>query len=167
METCPLAVIGILHTARVDVEATPVQAGLNRDEHGVVEIGEEYVEGLSGLADFDYVWLLTWLGNSAAADEISPSLTQVPFLLRSSGREMGVFATRGPRRINPIGLSLVRLVELDGRMLRFAGVDMIDATPVIDVKPYVAAFDRPPGDARSGWFDSVDLSAPVTPADLA
>jgi tRNA (adenine37-N6)-methyltransferase len=63
---------------------------------------------------------------------------------------MGILATRGPRRINPIGLSLVRLLGVDGASVRFAGVDFVDGTPVLDVKPYVARFDRPPGDVRCG-----------------
>jgi tRNA (Thr-GGU) A37 N-methylase len=79
---------------------------------------------------------------------------------------MGVLATRGPRRINPIGLSLVRLLGVDGRLVRFAGVDMIDGTPVLDLKPYVTRFDRPPGEPRSGWFDSIDFVEGATPNDL-
>ena len=83
---------------------------------------------------------------------------------------MGVFATRGPRRINPIGLSLVRLLAVDGREIRFAGVDMVDRTPVIDIKPYVARFDQPHADGqppvRCGWFDEVEIADRVTPAEL-
>ena len=60
---------------------------------------------------------------------------------------------RGPRRPNPIGLSLVRIVAIDGHTLRFAGVDLIDGTTVLDVKPYVTAFDEPAGEVRCGWFD--------------
>jgi tRNA-Thr(GGU) m(6)t(6)A37 methyltransferase TsaA len=167
--SCPLPVIGILRTGRATTEATPVQAGLNRTEEGAFEVGEQFVAGLAGLvgpAGFDYAWLLTWLGDSAFADENEPPLTQVPFLLRPSGRTMGVFATRSPRRINPIGLSLVRLLGVDGRTVRFAGVDMIDGTPVIDLKPYVTTFDRPAGEPRCGWFDEIDLVDGITPADL-
>jgi tRNA (adenine37-N6)-methyltransferase len=172
---CPLPVVGTIHTARTSLADTPVQSSLNRSEHGTIVIAEEFAAGLAGLTDagqfhgFDYAWLLTWLGDSADAALEPPSLTQVPFLLRSRGHSMGIFATRGPRRINPIGLSLVHLLGVDGRVIRFAGVDMIDGTPVLDLKPYVARFDRPPaelGEVRSGWFDSVDLVEGVTPADL-
>ena len=174
-EACPLPVIGVARTARSSRETTPVQSSLNRDEVGVVEVAEQYAEGLDGLSGFDYVWLLAWLGSASSEQPGSLSgtaggevpLRQVPFLLQPEGREMGVFATRGPRRVNPIGLSLVRLLEVDGRRLRFAGVDLVDGTPILDIKPYVVQFDRPRGEPRSGWFDSVPLRDEVTPADLA
>jgi tRNA-Thr(GGU) m(6)t(6)A37 methyltransferase TsaA len=172
MTSCPLPVIGVIRSARTDRASTPVQAALNRSERAILEIAPEYADGLAGLtgtekfAGFDYLWLQTWLHDSAVAEDDPPALTQVPFLLRSQGRSMGIFATRGPRRVNPIGLSLVQLLEVDGRLIHFAGVDMIDGTPVLDLKPYVSHFDRPPGDPRSGWFDAVDLVEGVTPADL-
>src|SRR5262249_34243019 len=108
---CPLEVIGIVRTGRTAPASTPVQSSLNRAEHGVVDVLEPYVEGLSGLAEFDYVWLLTWLDRPDPPDSRAP-LTQVPFLLRPQQRTMGVFATRGPRRVNPIGLSLVRVLDV-------------------------------------------------------
>jgi tRNA (adenine37-N6)-methyltransferase len=63
-------------------------------------------------------------------------------------------------------LSLVRLVEVTGSRVRFAGVDLVDGTPVIDIKPYVTRFDRPPGEPRCGWFDATAMPDGVTPADL-
>lgn len=161
---CPLDVIGVVRTARSDIETTPVQAALNRTERGTVEIFEPYVEGLSGLEGFDYAWLLTWLHRPG--DTVAAALTQVPFLLRPQQRQMGVFATRGPRRVNPIGLSLVQLLGFSGAIVAFAGVDLLDGTPVIDLKPYVTRFDRPTGEPRCGWFDTVPLPEAVTPADL-
>jgi tRNA-Thr(GGU) m(6)t(6)A37 methyltransferase TsaA len=162
---CPLDVIGIVRSGYATTEATPVQSSLNRGEHGAVDVLDPYVEGLAGLADFDYVWLLTWLHRPDARPEPVP-LTIVPFLLRPSQQTMGLFATRGPRRVNPIGLSLVRLVEVVGARLRFAGVDLLDGTPVIDIKPYVTRFDRPEGDVHCGWFDTVAMPEGVRPADL-
>jgi tRNA-Thr(GGU) m(6)t(6)A37 methyltransferase TsaA len=144
---------------------------LNGGELARLEIDDRYVDGLDGLAGFDYVWLLTWLGSdspgSQSGEDADPPLRQVPFLLGSRPQEIGVFAMRGPRRVNPIGLSLVRVVELGPSWLRFAGVDVVDGTPVVDVKPYVARFDRPPGEVRSGWFDGVDLVERSTPESLA
>jgi tRNA (Thr-GGU) A37 N-methylase len=75
-------------------------------------------------------------------------MRQVPFLFRREERAMGMFATRTPRRINPIGLSLVELLDVAGGTVRFAGVDLLDGTPVLDIKPYVTRFDRPPGEPR-------------------
>jgi tRNA-Thr(GGU) m(6)t(6)A37 methyltransferase TsaA len=141
------------------------QADLNRAEHGITEIDERYREGLDGLAEFDYAWLLSWL-HQAAEPGSGPSLRQVPFLLRAQQPTMGMFACRTPQRINPLGLSLIQVLEMTGTTMRFAGVDLLDGTPVIDLKPYVARFDRPPGEPRSGWYDRVPISDGITPAQL-
>jgi tRNA-Thr(GGU) m(6)t(6)A37 methyltransferase TsaA len=131
-----------------------------------IEIDRSYGDGLDGLAGFDYAWLLTWLHKLPEPGR-DPPLRQVPFLLRSQQREMGMFAARGPQRINPIGLSLIRLLDVTGLAIRFAGVDLVDGTPVIDLKPYVTRFDRPPGEPRCGWYDRVPISDGSTPAQLA
>jgi tRNA-Thr(GGU) m(6)t(6)A37 methyltransferase TsaA len=163
---CPLITIGIVRTDRHVTEATPVQSSLNPSEQGTIEIAEEFAAGLTGLDGFDYAWLLTWLHGPDDNREQPPPLIHVPFLLRPQRRRMGIFATRGPRRVNPIGLSLVRIIEVSGRTVRFAGVDLVDGTPVVDLKPYVTHFDRVDGEVRSGWFDDVPLPAAVTPAQL-
>jgi tRNA-Thr(GGU) m(6)t(6)A37 methyltransferase TsaA len=163
--TVPLPVIGIVRCSHTEPEATPIQAGLNRAEHGTIEIADSYREGLEGLEGFSYAWLLTWLHNPGVQAG-NPPLRQVPFLLRSQQRRMGVFATRGPRRINPIGLSLIRLLNVSGQTIQFAGVDVIDGTPVVDIKPYVTRFDRPPGDPQCGWFDQLTIADGTTPAQL-
>jgi tRNA (Thr-GGU) A37 N-methylase len=75
-------------------------------EHGTIEIAGRYQEGLDGLAEFDYAWLMTWLHRLAEPGS-DPPLRHVPFLLRGQWRPKGIFATRGPKRINPIGLSLI------------------------------------------------------------
>jgi tRNA (adenine37-N6)-methyltransferase len=161
----PLPVIGVVRTAHAELATTPIQAGLNRAEQGTLEVADTYAEGLDGLEGFGYAWLLTWLhGPGEPAGH--PPLRQVPFLLRSRPRRVGIFATRGPRRVNPIGLSLVQVLEVTGGTVRFAGVDLVDGTPVIDIKPYVARFDRPPGDPPCGWFDEVTISDGATPAGL-
>jgi tRNA (adenine37-N6)-methyltransferase len=161
----PLQVIGVVRTAHTDFAGTPIQARLNRDEQGTVEIDRSYRDGLDGLAGFDYAWLLTWLDMLPEPDG-DPPLRQVPFLLRSQQRETGIFAARGPRRINPIGLSLIRILDVTGLVIRFAGVDLLDGTPVIDLKPYVTRFDRAPGEPRCGWYDRVPISDGSTPAQL-
>jgi tRNA-Thr(GGU) m(6)t(6)A37 methyltransferase TsaA len=162
--TVPLPVIGVVRTGYPERASTPIQASLNRSGRGTVEIAPEYAEGLDGLAGFDYAWLLTWLH---LRDEPGPApLRQVPFLLRRQGRALGIFATRGPRRVNPVGLSLIQILAVAGRVVSFAGVDMVDGTPVIDLKPYVTRFDRPPGEPRCGWFDALDIPDGVTPQGL-
>src|SRR5215472_7291345 len=158
-----LPVIGVVRTAHAELGTTPIQAGLNRGERGTIEIADRYLEGLYGLAEFDYAWLVTWLHKLGEPGN-DPPLRQVPFLLQAQQRTMGMFAIRTPRRINPIGLSLIQLLEVTGPAIRFAGVDSLDGTPVIDLKPYVARFDRPPGDPRCGWYDHVPISDGITPA---
>jgi tRNA-Thr(GGU) m(6)t(6)A37 methyltransferase TsaA len=159
-----LHAIGIVRTTHTELATTPIQAGLNRAEHGTIDIDDRYQAGLAGLADFDYAWLLTWL-NRPADPGGDPPLRQVPFLMRRQQRQMGMFAIRTPRRINPIGLSLIQLLDVTGAAVRFAGVDLLDGTPVIDLKPYVARFDRPPGEPRCGWYDRVPIRDGVTPAN--
>jgi|SRR5215469_2282701 len=161
-----LSVIGVVRTSHRELDTTPIQAGLNRAEHGTIEIAEPYRDGLEGLAGFDFAWLLAWLHRPRDPDGDAP-LRQVPFLLRSQQRKMGIFATRGPRRVNPVGLSLIQLLEVTGQAIKFAGVDLLDGTPVVDIKPYVTRFDRPPGDPRCGWFDDLSIADGTTPGQLA
>jgi tRNA (adenine37-N6)-methyltransferase len=193
--TVPLPVIGVVRTGHPDPAGTPIQAGLNRAERGTLEIAEPYRDGLDGLQGFSHAWLLSWLhrpGEMAGRPGVEarrpgvearrpdeagrseepgrggePAMRQVPFLLRGQGREVGVFATRTPRRINPIGLSLIELLAVTGGTVLFAGVDLVDGTPVIDLKPYVTCFDRPPGEPRCGWYDEVAMPEGSTPVRLA
>ncbi|MFZ0216998.1 MAG: tRNA (N6-threonylcarbamoyladenosine(37)-N6)-methyltransferase TrmO, partial [Candidatus Dormiibacterota bacterium] len=164
--TNPPTVIGVVRCHHTTTETTPIQAALNRAEHGTIEVDPQYREGLDGLDGFDYAWLLTWLHPPGSATRAPAPLRQVPFLLRPQQRAIGIFATRGPRRVNPIGLSLIQLLTVTGSTIRFAGVDVVDGTPVIDIKPYVSRFDRPPGDPRCGWFEDITMREAITPADL-
>jgi tRNA-Thr(GGU) m(6)t(6)A37 methyltransferase TsaA len=147
-----------------------VQSSLNPDEVGRVELVAGFADGLLELAGFDFAWLLTWLG-SVVEDRPPAGLRQVPFLLGGQGRQVGVFAMRGPHRPNPIGLHLVRVLDVTDTGFSFGGLDMVDATPVLDIKPWVAPLDLPPTGSldavRSGWFDGVDLSGSPTPSSLS
>jgi tRNA (adenine37-N6)-methyltransferase len=163
--TVPLPAIGVIRSRYTETEHTPIQAALSAGEHAAIEIDDQYVAGLDGLEDFDCAWLITWL-HQPRADAGPLQLRHIPFLLRPLQRRMGIFATRGPRRVNPIGLILIRLVQITGPTITFAGVDVIDGTPVLDIKPYMTRFDRPPGEPRCGWFDEIDISEGSTPAGL-
>jgi tRNA-Thr(GGU) m(6)t(6)A37 methyltransferase TsaA len=157
--------VGVVRSTYLRNEETPIQSALNLAATGEVELVESARPGLLGLEGFSHVWLLTWLDRPV--DPWTPvPLVQVPFLLRPTGEQKGVFATRSPRRPTPIGLSLVSLVSLSDTGFTFAGVDLMDGTPVLDIKPYVAAFDRPQGEVRSGWFDEVDPESGTRPMDL-
>lgn len=150
---------------------TPIQARRAADTTARVEVYPPFRSGLIGLDGFDYAILLTHLDRSVPPRPDPESWLVVPFLLADRGTEVGVFATRHPSRPNPIGISLVRVVAVDADGFDFAGVDVVDATPVIDITPWVPAFDtppEPPTSIRSGWYDEPVLGRPGTsPEELA
>ena len=145
--------IGVLRTGRIDRDDTPVQAAANLDEEGVAVVDERYGPALDGLSGFSHVWLLTWLSPDDEPPEVE--LQQRPFL-RPDGPPLGIFALRGPRRPVPIGLSLVEVVSVDANEVRFRGVDVIDGTLLLDLKPYFTDADFPRSDVRCGWFDDIE-----------
>lgn len=144
LSVCP---IGIIHTPHARPEETPIQPVFAEGVQGRAEIFPDHSDGLQDLDGFSHVWLLYWFHRAGA-----PRLTVQPFLQDS---EHGVFATRAPTRPNPIGLSLVRLVRREGCVLHFEDVDMLDGTPLLDIKPYVPRFDCR-ANVRTGWLESVD-----------
>ncbi|MSO48277.1 MAG: tRNA (N6-threonylcarbamoyladenosine(37)-N6)-methyltransferase TrmO [Thermoleophilia bacterium] len=150
--------IGVVRSNYVEHRLAPQQAALNPDETAWVEMVPSFAKGLRALDGFDYVWLITWLGDDAV--RTNGPLSEVPHLVAHLGHKVGTFATRGPFRPTPIGLHLVRLVSIDAVRLTFRGVDIIDGTPVLDVKPYVKEFDRPGDvDTSSGWYGLVDFES--------
>ena len=146
--------IGYVATAFADRDATPTQAPYHPEETGELVVLPEYVPALRGLEGFDFTWLIAFFDRLAGEP---PRLEEEPHPLRGTGRTFGVFATRSPARPNHLGLSRVRLLGVEGDRVRFAGVDLMDGTPVLDVKPFIAQVDVPPeGDAvRSGWLDEL------------
>lgn len=152
--------IGVVRSNYFEHRLTPQQAVLNPDETAWVEMVPSFADGLSTLDGFDYVWLITWLGDDAV--RTNGPLSEVPHLVAHLNHEVGTFATRGPFRPTPIGLHLVRLVSIEAVRLTFRGVDIIDGTPVLDVKPYVKEFDRPvDADTSSGWYGLVDFESVI------
>jgi tRNA-Thr(GGU) m(6)t(6)A37 methyltransferase TsaA len=135
--------IGIIRTPFLDTEGMPIQASAAVGVPGRIEIEAEFVEGLADLDGFSHLILVYHLHRVTAA-----RLTVTPFL---DDRPHGIFATRSPARPNPIGLSTVRLVAITGSILEVEDVDMVDGTPLLDIKPYVPAFDER-DDVRVGWF---------------
>lgn len=136
--------IGTIHTPFKQAAGTPVQGGLAGDEEGVVILDPSYQEGLADLNGFSHIILIY------AFHQIQGFKLRVrPYLDRS---ERGIFATRSPSRPNPIGMTIVRLLEVDGCRLKIKGVDMLDGTPLLDIKPSVPAFDYHES-VRCGWFE--------------
>ncbi len=146
-DTIALRPIGIIRSGHTVPEKTPVQPGFARGCTGRAEVFPEYEEGLSDIETFTHLILLYHLHEAG-----EPQLTVKPFL---DDRERGVFATRYPARPNRIGLSVVRLVRREGPVLHLEDVDILDRSPLIDIKPYVPRFDAP-ADAGGGWTDDVD-----------
>ena len=138
--------IGIIHSPFSGSAGTPIQPAFAEGAEAHVEVFEEYQDGLKDLEGFDRIWLLYWFHRARKYRlRVTPYLDTV---------ERGLFATRAPSRPNPIGLSAVRLLGIEGRTLRVADVDMLDGTPLLDIKPYARRFDQL-AVTRSGWLDEV------------
>jgi len=135
--------IGIIRSPFREAAGTPIQAPFGERVEGAVELHEEFEPALLDLDGFERIWLIYWLDR---ADCYRP--TVVPYL---DDKPHGLFATRSPCRPNPIGLSAVRLLGREGRVLRIADLDILDNTPLLDLKPYVPEFDAFQG-SRAGWF---------------
>jgi len=134
--------IGLIHTPFADPPGMPIQAARS-GAAGRVEVYAEYAPSLSDLDGFSHVILVYWFHRAGDF-----SLAVRPFLDEQSH---GLFATRYPTRPNPIGLSVVELTAVEGSTLHVQGVDMLDETPLLDIKPFVPAFDHRE-DARVGWL---------------
>lgn len=139
--------IGVIHSPHRDAKKTPVQPVFAQGIAGTAEVFPEYAEGLSDLDGFSHVYLIYHFHEAAPA-----KLLVKPFL---DDTPRGIFATRAPARPNPIGLSLVRLMRREGHILHLEDVDVLDGTPLLDIKPYIARFDQR-DDVHSGWQEDVD-----------
>jgi len=137
--------IGIIHTPHREQATAPVQPTFPEGARGTVTIFDPYVEALADLDGCERVWLLFEFDRAK-----DWSSRVVPY---RDVAERGLFATRAPARPNPIGLSAVRLLSVEGNTLRVQDVDMLDGTPLLDIKPYVPSFDAYP-DSRAGWMDA-------------
>jgi tRNA-Thr(GGU) m(6)t(6)A37 methyltransferase TsaA len=138
--------IGIIHTPFSTPEGMPIQPAGAAGVHGTVEVFEEYQAGLKDLDGFSHIILLYHFHRSQGF-----SLQPVPFM---DTQPRGVFATRTPKRPNPIGLSIVALDSIEDGVLRVQNVDILDGTPLLDIKPYVPEFDSHT-DIRTGWLEKV------------
>jgi len=139
--------IGVIHSKHHAAEQTPIQPAYARGCKGWVEVFPEFAKGLQDLEGFSHVYLIYHFHQSR-----SVRLMVKPFL---QNVERGVFATRAPCRPNAIGLSVVNLVNREGNVLHLDGMDILDGTPLLDIKPYTAKFDRIET-TRNGWQDEVD-----------
>jgi tRNA-Thr(GGU) m(6)t(6)A37 methyltransferase TsaA len=156
MEDILMKPIGTIHTPFKEPKGTPIQPRRSGGTEGTVEVFPEYSEGLADLDGFSHVILLYQFHLSEGY-----CLKVVPFL---DDRDRGLFATRAPRRPNPIGLSVVRLEQINDNVLLIKDVDIVDGTPLLDIKPYVPVFDEA-ADIRTGWLEAVARRSRSTDAD--
>ena len=137
-----LAPIGVIHSPHQRADGTPIQAALATGVRGTVEVFPEYAVGLRDLDGFERIWLVYWFDRAKPAElVVTPYLDATP---------RGLFATRAPCRPNPIGLSAVRLLRILGSVLQVEGLDILDNTPLLGIKPYIPAFDAFEA-KRIGW----------------
>ena len=134
----------------------PIQPTGARGIQGRIELRPEYSTGLKDLEGFSHLLVLYHFHRVTGYQ-----LQVTPFL---DSEERGLFATRAPRRPNPIGLSVVRLMKIEGATLYLENVDVLDGTPVLDIKPYIPEFDSP-DEARAGWLEQKKTDAQTFRAD--
>jgi tRNA (adenine37-N6)-methyltransferase len=136
--------IGIIHSPFNDPHDMPIQPPGAAGVKGTVEVLADFHEGLADLDGFSHIILLYLFHRSQGF-----KLTVVPFM---DSKPRGLFATRAPKRPNPIGISIVQLESVKDGILYIENVDILDGTPLLDIKPYVPAFDHPK-DIRTGWLE--------------
>ena len=136
--------IGVLRTPFRSAADCPRQGSITNFE-GETEIFPDYVSGLKDIDKFSHLWLIYKFNGS-------PAVPMVITPRHSRGVPRGLFATRSPCRPNPIGLTLVKVLEVESGRIRFAGADMIDGTELLDIKPYIPDIDCPREKASSGWL---------------
>lgn len=140
--------IGIIRTKYKNKAEMPIQPVFAEGSSGTVEIESEFVEGLKDLEDFSHIYLIYHFHKSS-----SFNLKVTPFL---DNKKRGVFSTRAPQRPNAIGISVVKLVKITGNIIEIENVDIIDKTPLLDIKPYIPEFDVFEN-AKSGWLGNSKL----------
>ncbi len=135
--------IGIIHTPFMTAENVPIQPAADNNTNGWIEILDEFTDGLADLEGFSHIYLIFHLHKCT-----DYKLKVVPFL---DTEERGIFSTRSPVRPNPVGLSVVKLLSVTGNILKIQGIDILDGTPLIDIKPFVPMFEDIK-EIRTGWF---------------
>jgi tRNA (adenine37-N6)-methyltransferase len=147
MKKIELKPIGTIHSPFKQAEGTPIQPAFAKAAEGVVEIFDEYIEGLKDLDGFERIWLIYWFDRSKAFE-----LLVTPYMDK---QKRGLFATRAPSRPNSIGISSVKLQQIKGNKLYVSELDILDGTPLLDIKPYAPKFDHFDA-AHIGWLENVN-----------
>lgn len=145
-DTIALCPIGVVRAPFLEPAQIPKGPGAEHIAEGTLEIRPELEAGLTDIEGFSHLFVI-WVFHKAGPAEL---LGTVPL----DQRPHGVFATRSPRRPNPIGLTVVELLGRDGCRVRVRGVDMLDGTPILDIKPYLSSV--PPDKVRRGWVAAAE-----------
>lgn len=149
--------IGVIHTPFKQLEGMPIQPAGAAGVKGVVEVFAEFQAGLNDVDGFSHLILIYQFHCSQGFE-----LEVIPYM---DTKPRGLFATRAPKRPNPIGLSTVRLDRIDENgMLHIQNVDMLDGTPLLDIKPYVPEFDSL-AEIRAGWLEEARKSVAIRKSD--
>ena len=135
--------IGVVRSPYTDAAQVPRGPGAQHEAEGWLELRPELETGLTDIEGFSHLYVL-WVFDRSEGYEL---MAQPP----TADRPHGVFTTRSPRRPNPIALTVVRLLGREGHRLRVRGVDMLDGTPILDIKPYLSSV--PEAELRRGWLD--------------
>lgn len=138
--------IGTIRSEFKDIENMPIQPTGEKANKGRIEVLSQYTEGLRDLDEFSHIILIYHFHK---AEQVK--LTVKPFLDKDTH---GVFATRTPVRPNHIGMSVVEIDRVEGNSIFVKNIDVLDGTPVLDIKPFVPGFDIPKSDIRIGWLTS-------------
>jgi tRNA-Thr(GGU) m(6)t(6)A37 methyltransferase TsaA len=141
-----LTSIGVVRSPYTDAAAIPKGAGAKHSAEGVLEIRGDLADGLTDIEGFSHLYVI-WLFHRVDRVEL---MAHPP----SDDRPHGVFATRSPQRPNPIGLTVVELLRREGTNLHVRGIDMLDGTPLLDIKPYLSSI--PPEQLRRGWLTEAE-----------
>jgi tRNA-Thr(GGU) m(6)t(6)A37 methyltransferase TsaA len=141
--TYPMTLIGVVRSPYRDTSEIPKGPGAEHHAEGTLELRSELEAGLRDIEGFSHLFVL-WVFDRSSGCEL---VSTVPL---DEETPHGVFATRSPRRPNPIGLSVVELLGRDGPRLRVRGVDMLDGTPILDIKPYLSGV--PADELHRGWI---------------
>lgn len=139
--------IGTIHSPHKKIKDMPIQPKGAEGVEGYILLDEEYAEGLQDIEGFSHVYLLYSFHKAARTE-----LVVTPFMDKE---KRGVFATRSPLRPNHIGISIVKLKKVEGNKIVVDNVDILDGTPLLDIKPYIENFDSV-GKSRSGWMQASD-----------
>ncbi|MGA8727690.1 MAG: tRNA (N6-threonylcarbamoyladenosine(37)-N6)-methyltransferase TrmO [Terracidiphilus sp.] len=144
--------IGYVRSPYTDSKAIPKGLGVKHEAEGVLEILPEFAPGLKDVEGFSHLFVI-WVFDRSSGFEL---VGKTP----ADNRTHGVFATRSPRRPNPIGLTVVELLRRDNGSLHVRGVDMLDGTPILDIKPYMSSI--PQEKLRRGWLTEAETAKAIS-----